>query len=317
MAVGGGGLESLRIAVLAGGPGAERDISLQSGRAVECALREGGLRAELVDVSGDPGEIQSLDCDIVFLALHGEFGEDGTVQSLLEKRGLPYTGSGPAASALALDKDRAKQRFAREGLPTPPWVLVHGAPDAEPVTWSAGLVPPLVVKPNARGSSVGTRIVRDLEELFAAADAALALDEAALIEGFVAGRELTVGFVGEQVLPIVELTTPRDFYDFAAKYEVESTSYACPAELPDETAETVRTLGRRAAEVLGVTGLARTDIILTDEGPMILEVNTIPGFTDHSLLPMAARAAGLEMPDLCRSLLEEALAASTREGAQT
>jgi D-alanine-D-alanine ligase len=180
---------------------------------------------------------------------------------------------------------------------------------------TAGFVPPIVVKPNARGSSVGTRIVRRVEELGPAAAEALALDEAAILEAFAPGRELTAGFVGPRALPLVELRTHREFYDYAAKYEDGETGYVCPAELAEATAESVRALGRRAAEALGVTGLGRTDIILTGEGPTILEVNTIPGFTTHSLLPMAARAAGMAMPDLCRTLLEAALGVSAREGA--
>lgn len=304
-------LETARIAVLCGGPGVERAISLESGTCVTEGLRAAGLRAERQIVSGDPEEIARLDADLVFLALHGEFGEDGTVQGLLESRGLPYTGSNPAASALAMDKQATKAMFATVHIPTPAGTLIRDVDEAARCVMDAGLAYPLVVKPNSRGSSVGVQIVRSAETLAAAVAGALAIDEAALAERFIAGREMTVGILGGDMLPVVELRTGNEFYDFEAKYVSEATEYICPAPLDADEVERLHTVARAAVDVVGVRDMGRVDILFAGGVPYVLEINTIPGMTSHSLLPKAAAAAGCSFADLCRRIATLAWSRST------
>lgn len=297
-------LEEARIVVLCGGPGVERAISLESGACVAEGLAAAGLRVECRVVSGDPDEIAGLEADLVFPVLHGEFGEDGTVQRLLEERGLPYAGCDPAVSALAMDKQAAKNVFASNGIPTPSGIAVCQVAEAPERVAAAGLVYPLVVKPNSRGSSVGVRIVRDPEDLREAVAEALAIDTTALAETFLAGRELTVGLLGADVLPVVELRTGREFFDFEAKYRSETTEYICPALLEDADAETLCATASAAGRALGVRDFARVDILLSAGVAYVLEVNTIPGMTSHSLLPKAACAAGYSFAQLCRRMVE-------------
>jgi len=305
-------LETLDIAVLCGGPGAEREVSLDSGTAVTRGLREAGLQARRIEISGDPEEIRALACDIAFLALHGEFGEDGRIQLLLDERGVPYTGSSAACSTLTINKVETKRRLVGSGLPTPRWAEFRDARGAAQAMRAADLAVPVVVKPVSRGSSVGTTIVRDAAALERAAADALRWDACGMIESFVAGPEITAGILADQALPLIELRPAREFYDYEAKYKDDHTQYLCPAPLDaDHTAE-LQALALRVCRVLGVEHMGRVDLMLGEDGPQVLEVNTIPGFTSHSLLPMAARQAGFPFPALCRRILELAWERSGR-----
>ncbi len=297
-------LTRITIAVACGGPGAEREVSLLSGEAIHRGLTHAGLRALKQTVSGDPAEIEALECDLVFIALHGEFGEDGAIQELLDKIGIPYTASSAACAALTINKIATKERLLAAGLPTPRWGEVCAGPDAEKVLYASRLSLPVVVKPASRGSSVGTSIVRELSALEPAVDLALKFDRNVLIEEFVDGRELTAGMLGNEILPLVELRTGRAFYDYDAKYTDENTTYLCPAPLEENLTGQLQSLSREVIATLGVRDFGRVDLMLGRDGPMILEVNTIPGFTSHSLLPMAAAEAGISFSGLCVRIVE-------------
>lgn len=296
----------LRVAVLCGGVGSEREVSLESGAAVTGALEQAGFTAVRKELTGDPAEIAALDFPIAFLALHGEYGEDGQVQELLEKRGIPYTGSGPRASALAMDKNAAKALFKEAGIPVAPGVIVGVGEDAAKKVAAAGMSLPVVVKPNSRGSSVGVSIVREAGELAVAVEKALCVDEQALVEGYLQGRELTVGLLDGRALPVIEMVASADFYDYHAKYQDDRTRYLCPAPISAQEAELCRDYAQRGYKALGMRDMARLDFILTAAGPFILEANSIPGFTSHSLLPKAAANAGYSFPELCKKLVEMA-----------
>lgn len=307
-------LKTADVAVLLGGPGAERAVSLQSGATIAGALRGVGLTIREVDVSGDPTQIRDLDCDVAVLALHGEFGEDGTVQRLLDEARIPYTGSDAHASALCMDKHATKEILVENGLPTPPWAMIGEASIVKAACYQAGIGLPLVLKPRDGGSSIGTTVVRNVEELRPAAEAALAEGPLAMIEQFVPGRELTIGMVGGEILPAVELVAEGTFYDYEAKYESDATQYRCPAPLDEETERQLQGLASLVFGELGVRDMARVDIMLSEIGPFILEVNTLPGFTSHSLLPMAARAAGIDLETLCLRILKYAWARRSESG---
>ncbi len=298
-------LVELDIAVLCGGPGAEREVSLESGAAVALGLREAGLSARQVEVTGAAAEVKALSCDIAFVALHGEFGEDGAVQQLLEEKGMPYTGSRSAACALSLNKDAAKRRFLAAGIATPRWAVFHDTIAAVRLAAAPEFALPVIVKPVNRGSSVGTTIVREAAELEGAAELALSLAETAMLEEFVSGRELTVGLLEGQALPVVELKPAREFYDYQAKYQDENTRYLCPAPLNQAETSELQNLGLLVNAALGTEHFGRVDIMLGAAGPRVLELNSIPGFTAHSLLPLAAGAAGIDFPELCRRILEQ------------
>lgn len=330
----------MKVAVLMGGRSSEREISLRTGHGVAEALRELGHDTTSVDGADGavlpPGEeegaarpideilalpvsamlsaIQSdavREADVVFVALHGTYGEDGTVQAALELAGKVYTGSGVLASAIAMDKAMSKRVFEREAIPTPHWLLVEpGVPaSAIQIRDLGGL--PLVVKPNAEGSTVGLTIVRHPSEIDAALEKAALHGGQILIEQFVEGRELTVAIVGEEAFPIVEIEPKSGFYDYAAKYTKGATKYTCPAELDKSLARHVRELAAEAAQALGCRGVSRVDLILDDgDEPHVLEVNTIPGMTPTSLVPMAAAAKGLTYPQLVARILDLALAES-------
>jgi D-alanine-D-alanine ligase len=285
-----------RIAVLKGGPSAEREVSLQSGAAVAGALRGLGYDVAEIDqvdtrVNLPPGT------EAVFIALHGTFGEDGTLQRLLEQQGIPFTGSNAESSRLAFDKVESKRLFERQGVATPRYeVLAPGQTRTMPL--------PLVVKPPRQGSSIGVSKVFDEAAWAEALAGALALDREALVEAFIPGAELTVGVVGDNVLPIVEIRAPEGYYDYRAKYTKGLTEYLVPAPLDPDVTRQCQELAWRAFQALGCRGLGRIDIRLTPDGyPFVLEVNTIPGFTETSLLPKAARAAGYEFPQLCELIL--------------
>ncbi len=300
-------LGSLKIAVLCGGPGAEREVSLASGATVFSALRQAGLDAVKIEVpeKGHEKVVEDLDCHVAVLMLHGEFGEDGHAQEILEKKGIAFTGSDAKACAVTMDKNASKTLFRDKGIPTLPWVAASAGDDVKRMLRDAGLAAPLVVKPNSRGSSVGVSIVHDLGGLDEAVNLALSMDDKVLIEQFAEGRELTVGWLNGQLLPAIELAPDGTFYDYRAKYLSDRTKYLCPAELGE--AETlVYEVAQKVIDHSLVRDLSRVDIILKEKQPYVLEINTLPGFTAHSLVPLAARTAGIAMPDLCRRLVEMA-----------
>jgi D-alanine-D-alanine ligase len=294
------------IAVLKGGPSAEREVSLRSGAAAAEALREAGYEVTEVIVE-DAGFILPPETDLAFLALHGTFGEDGQVQEILEARGIPYTGANAQASRIAFDKEKTKEKFRAHGVPTPEGQLVSRL---EQVT----LPLPLFVKPNAQGSSVGTHPATTREELAAALADALKFDSSALVERFIRGRELTVGVLGDEALPIVEIHPLDGFYDYANKYTKGRTEYFCPARLPDEITRIIQKHALAAHRSLGQPVYSRVDFLLEKDGnPYCLEVNTIPGMTATSLLPKAAAAMGISFPQLCRRIIELSWAARRQE----
>ncbi|NNE43401.1 MAG: D-alanine--D-alanine ligase [Gemmatimonadetes bacterium] len=333
-----------------GGESQERDISRVTGTEVAKALVEAGHDVVLVDTehgrmelqgdaaprigtappdAGDAapvphgsgsvqeltGAVRGVDC--VFIALHGGWGEDGTVQAVFEMAGIPYTGSGVLGSALAMDKDRSKRVFRASGVPTADWVTVDvtsGIPDAAALTASArGLGRPLVVKPNTEGSTVGLTILQEDEDLLAAVERAARFGPRVMLERYVPGRELTVGVLGTEALPVVEIVPDGGLYDYEAKYTKGRSRYDVPADLPAELAERIQSSAVTAFQALGCEGFGRVDYRLPDDGDFqCLEVNTIPGMTPLSLVPMAAQAAGVSFPDLVDRLVEHAVARGTR-----
>lgn len=296
-----------RIGVLAGGPSNERQISLRSGKAVHNALLEEGLDSIFLDVRNDMDEIIKNSCiDIAFITLHGRFGEDGTVQKMLEDAGIPYTGSGVEASALALDKAASKNVFIKNSIPVPKHVVLGR--NKENLGDAGGLGMPVVVKPHLEGSSIGLSIVRQKELLEGAVDKAFEYGDKVLIEEYIDGRELTVGILEDKPLPVIEIVPRNRVYDFDAKYKDSDTRYLVPAPIPDTVAEDARSLGALAHKALGCRSFSRVDIMMNKSGDLfVLEVNTIPGMTERSLLPKAASAAGLRFGQLCVKILENAL----------
>ena len=292
-----------KVGVLFGGKSAEREVSLKSGAMVLAALKAKGVDAHAFD----PRD-RSLDAlaaerfERVFIALHGRYGEDGTMQGALELLGIPYTGSGVLASALAMDKWRTKLLWQAAGVPTPPYVMLTRETDFRAVADHLGL--PIMVKPANEGSSIGMSKVRraqDLEEAFALA---VNYDDVVIAEKFVEGTELTGGILGDIALPLIRLETPRDFYDYEAKYLADDTRYIVPCGLAADKEREVQELGLAAFRTLGCRGWGRVDLMLDREGrPWFLEVNTSPGMTNHSLVPMAARHAGIAFEELCVRIL--------------
>jgi D-alanine-D-alanine ligase len=301
-------LNGKRIAVLMGGPGSERAVSLKSGEGVVEALRSLGAEAIAVDVHG-PGFALPEGIEIAFNVIHGTFGEDGQVQRELEARGVPYTGEGVAGSELAIDKIAAKRRFAQAGVPTAGFERIPaGGQPSRPL--------PLVVKAPREGSSVGVYLVHKPEELGPALDAASRLSAELLIEDLIEGRELTVGVLGSQPLPVIEIRPkkPGEFYDFANKYgflnpHAAGADHYCPAPLSSEETAEVQAIALDAHRALGLEVYSRVDFLFDAAGkPWVLEVNTIPGMTPASLLPEAAREAGIDYPELCRRIIALSLA---------
>ena len=302
----------MKVAVLKGGSSLEREVSLRSAARVEDAVGELGHQAVGIDVGRDlVARLREDRPDVVFIALHGPGGEDGTVQELLEILDLPYTGPGVAACALCMDKVAAKHEMRAAGIPTPDWAAFNatafrelGAADTlDEIEARLGF--PLVVKPASQGSSLGVEFAATRDEVPEALLAAFSYDDRVLLERYVRGRELAVSVLDGEALPIVE-AIPRegDFFNFEARYEIGRTDYVCPAELPEEAP--VRELATRTYETLGCSGFARVDLILGDEGPQVLEVNAIPGLTDTSLFPMAAEAAGIDFTQLVDRILTSA-----------
>ncbi|HET6881929.1 MAG TPA: D-alanine--D-alanine ligase [Pirellulales bacterium] len=332
-----------RVVLLAGGDSAEREVSLTSGRAVAQALSSAGHHLQTVDPAATELEkVDWSDADVCFIALHGGAGEDGQVQARLEQMGISYTGSGPRASQLAMSKSAAKERFLATGVPTADFLLLEGdilhaadnnvgqafQPDCvtrgdvrlESLTYGEpdrrrvdALGFPLVVKPDRQGSSLGVGFAQGAEELRSRVAAARQFDSAVLIERWIDGREFTVAVLGRRPLPLLEIVTPRGLFDYEAKYEDALTEYRFEHGLPAAVAERLVAAAVSAAEALDTSGLVRVDLMLDRGGqPWVLEVNTSPGLTDHSLAPKAAAQCGMDMVALCSWMIRDALAAEVR-----
>lgn len=294
--------QRLRVCVLLGGPSAEREVSLRSGAAVARALRTLGWEVDEVDPS-KPWALRS-GTDAVFVALHGTYGEDGTVQTELEALGVPYTGCGVEASRIAFDKVLTKKRLIQAGVPTARFTVLADATAPWPRDWQ----PPVVVKPVRQGSSVGLRFVNRAEEWNEALAECLKHDTEALVEERILGREVTVGILEGRALPVVEVRPKSGAYDYRSKYTAGQTEYLCPAPFEPEVTARLQAAGVAALEAVGGRDYARVDVMVTPEGsPFVLEVNTLPGMTETSLLPKAAAAAGLDFVRLCERMVELAL----------
>ena len=297
---------SLRIAVLAGGPGSERRVSIASGEAVRDALSQRCDHVQLVDVDAHSTEVPD-GTDLAFNVIHGTYGEDGELQAELDAKGVPYTGAGEASSRLAFDKIKSKERFLAAGVRTP----VHQLLDVANAD-TAGVNFPCVVKPPREGSSVGVHIVKDDSEWGAALEDASKYADVLMLEEYIKGKELTVGILDGQALPIVHIQPRSGFYDINNKYPWMSnsggTDYFCPADLPGDLTAAIQKEALRAHESLGVEVYSRVDLLLDESGNFyVLEVNTIPGMTASSLLPKAARAVGIEFDELCVRIAETSL----------
>jgi D-alanine-D-alanine ligase len=295
--------ESLNITVMLGGPSAEREVSLVSGAAVTQALRSLGHTVQELDPR-TPDWTLLAGTEVVFLALHGTYGEDGTVQQRLEELGVPYTGCGPEASRVAFDKVLTKQRCVDAGIPTARF-LVLSSPDA---SWPMGWQPPVVLKPVRQGSSVGLQFVERVADWSAALAESFRFDSQVLVEERIVGRETTVGILGDEVLPLVEVRPKQGGYDYRNKYTAGMTEYFCPAPFDALTTERIQAAALGAFRAIGGRDYSRVDVMVTAEGqPVVLEVNTLPGMTETSLLPKAAAAAGISYEQLCQRMVELAL----------
>ncbi len=291
-----------KIAVLMGGPGSEREVSLATGQGVSKALRSLGAEVVEIDVRNEDFQLPS-DVDLAFNTIHGTFGEDGQLQRILDRRGIAYTGDGAAGSEIAFDKIRTKQKFQEHGITTPAWEVI--GPGQRPT------IPlPIVVKAPRQGSTVGVIIVKNENEIDSAIDEVAKFGHELLIEKFVSGRELTIGVLGDQALPILEIIPKGGFYDFNSKYPFLNpqagggAEHVCPANIDAEKTKAIQTLALRAFRAAGLQVYARVDAILSAAGqPFILEINTIPGMTEASLLPEAAAAASIGYADLCAQII--------------
>src|SRR4051812_34720860 len=292
-----------KIAVLMGGPGSERAVSMATGKGVAKALRSLGATVSEVDVKGADFQLPAK-IELAFIALHGTFGEDGQVQQILETRGVPYTGEGVEESRVAFDKILSKEKFQEAGVTTPYWqVFESGQRPTMPI--------PYVIKAPRQGSTVGVSIVRNEREVDAAIGEALKYDRELLVEKFVPGRELTIGVLGHQALPILEIIPKGGFYDFTNKYPFlnpnagGAAEHVCPAKISEEETRAIQELALRAHRSLGLEVYSRVDVMLPDKGEAsVLEVNTIPGMTEASLLPEAAGVAGITYPELCARIIQ-------------
>jgi D-alanine-D-alanine ligase len=300
-----------KVGVLFGGRSAEREVSNMSGSGVLAALQSKGVDAHAFD----PGvrslaELAAEKFDRVFIALHGRYGEDGSLQGALEQLGIPYTGSGVMASSVGMDKITTKIIWLHQGLPTPRYAVLNAQSDLDAVSADLGL--PLIVKPPHEGSTIGITKVSEAAAFKAAYDIAAALDDAVLAEEFVTGREFTVAILGggatARALPIVEIVAPEGNYDYQNKYFTDDTKYFCPAVLPDALSAEMQRIAVEAYRALGCEGWGRVDVLLRerDQKPFLLEANTSPGMTTHSLVPMAARAEGMSYEALCVEILRTA-----------
>jgi D-alanine--D-alanine ligase len=297
-----------KVGVLAGGPSSEREISLKSGNAVYSALVREGVDTVLLDVTDDVCEkVTSNKVDVAFIALHGQFGEDGIVQNMLEEIRVPYTGSGAQASRLALDKIASKAAFIKFGIRSPKYVAFEK--DSYNIEDACNLGLPVVVKPYLEGSSIGLSVVRNKDDLYSAVAKAFEYGSKVLVEEYINGRELTVGILGDKPLPVIEIVTKENMYDYQAKYLDPETKYLVPAPIDDKVTKLAQELCLRTHKSLGCRCFSRVDIMMDASGELfVLEANTIPGMTQRSLLPKAAEAAGLSFGALCVTLVEDALA---------
>ncbi|MES2355784.1 MAG: D-alanine--D-alanine ligase [Pseudomonadota bacterium] len=296
-----------KVAVLLGGPSAEREISFLSGNAVLAALRERGVDAHGFDpVERSVFELKKEGFERAFIALHGRFGEDGTVQGVLKTLGIPYTGSGVMASALAMDKWRTKLVWQAAGIPTPKYVLLDANSDWNAVVKTLGL--PIIVKPAHEGSSLGLTKVTVASDLQRAYETAARSDALVLAEEFISGQELTASILSNQALPLIRIEAPEGNYDYQNKYFTDDTKYHCPSGIDPAIEAEIQRTTLKAFAVLGCRGWGRADMILRADGTFsLLEMNTSPGMTGHSLVPMAARQASISFSDLCLQILEEAI----------
>ena len=301
-----------RVAVLFGGNSPERAVSIKSGTAVLEALRRRGVDAHGIDPRDeDLASLPGRGFDRAWIALHGPGGEDGTVQGALDVLGLPYTGSGVLGSALAMDKLRTKRLAAAVGVQSAESVVLRNAADCELALERLGL--PLIVKPATQGSSVGMSKVTQADEMGAAFEAAIAVDDVVFAESWITGAEYTVAVLHRRVLPAIRIETTKTFYDYEAKYLRDDTKYHCPAGLSAPAEAHMASLALAAFDAVGASGWGRVDFMADQTGrPLLLEINTVPGMTDHSLVPMAARAAGIDFEELCWQVLESSFARSVR-----
>lgn len=316
-----GRLTNARIGVLMGGRSSERDISLKTGQAVHQALIRRGYDSVAIDVTDHlHRDLEDQKIAIAFLSLHGPGGEDGTVQGFLETLGIPYTGSGVRASAVGMHKAATKTLLAAHGIPLPAGAVVRECdkPSLAKVLRQTKLKLPIVVKPVAQGSTIGVTIIRHGSQWKEALALAHRYDPEAMVESYIPGHEATVSLLGTAtegptVLPAIEIVAPEGFYDFSAKYQKGKTRYLCPAPLPPKVVRHISELARRAYEVLGCEGAARVDFRITPRGrPYVLEINTVPGMTETSLLPMAAAHVGIVYDDLVERILQSALDRASR-----
>ena len=294
------------VAVLMGGPSAEREVSLKTGKAVLSALQRQNVMARGMDA--DKSTLRILEdekFERVFIALHGCWGEDGVIQGALEMLEIRYTGSGVLGSALAMDKLRSKFLWSATGIPTPEYAVLASGTDLDEVIGKLGL--PVFVKPVREGSSLGISKAKTLAELKAAWEMAAKYDDQVIAERFIDGAEITCGILGDQTLPLIRIETDREFYDYEAKYILDTTRYLCPCGLPSSQELELQSLAWRAFAALGCSGWGRVDFMLDKSGrPYALEVNTVPGLTDHSLVPKAAKHAGMNFDELVLRILETA-----------
>ena len=295
-----------KVAVLMGGPSAEREVSLKSGNAVLAALKRQDVDAHGIDA--DKSTLRLLEdggFDRVFIVLHGRWGEDGVIQGALEVLDIPYTGSGVLGSALGMDKLRSKYLWSAAGIPTPEYAMLEPGIDLGKVAAKLGL--PMFVKPAREGSSLGISKAKTVAELKAAWETAAKYDDQVIAERFIDGAELTCGILGDRALPLIRIETDREFYDYEAKYILDTTRYLCPCGLPTDRERAIQALAQRAFDALGCSGWGRVDFMLDKAGQIYaLEVNTVPGMTDHSLVPKAAKQAGMDFDQLVLRILETA-----------
>ncbi len=303
-------LPSKTIVVLAGGESSEREISLASGEAVVRALKSRGHNVISVDpVSADLSRFLWQDVDVAFIALHGWFGEDGQIQQILENAGVAYTGSDSIVSRLASSKSASKERFQQCGVPTPSYVLIHESDDASRIQRCArSLGFPLIVKPDSQGSSLGVSLVTSPEQLPAALTKCFHFDSFGILETAIVGSEWTLGMVDDLILPLIRIDSKDAVFDYEAKYDDEQTQYHLEFDEPEQVVREIESVGRRACVSLGTRGIARVDIRVDNlRRPWVLEVNTVPGWTDHSLVPKAAANVGIDFPSLCELAIQSAL----------
>ncbi|MEA3560191.1 MAG: D-alanine--D-alanine ligase [Candidatus Omnitrophota bacterium] len=297
-----------KIGVLMGGASSEREVSLQSGRAVYEALKKGGWNVAALDIVSEKlaaNQIKKAEIDVAFIALHGRFGEDGRVQALLEFLAIPYTGSGIRASRLAMDKIASREVLSSSGITVPRYTALKGIRGCQELS---KMTFPLVIKPSSHGSSIGLSIIEDKKDLSPAIDKAGKYDNTIIIEEYIAGKEITVGILDQQPLPLIWLIPGNRFYDYQAKYQKGKTLHIIPALLDEDVYLKAQAAALQAHQVLNCQGFSRVDMIIdNNSNPVVLEVNTIPGFTSTSLLPLAAGAEGYGLGELCGKLVKMAL----------